>query len=69
MEMTPEMEDYTIRMMKSMVNDFFHGPETLGSERFMRLMRKDPMPQEEFDQKLKLWEDKHKEIWNGYTEL
>lgn len=69
MEMTPEELDYMTRWSKSMVDDFFHGPDTLRTERFLRHMRKDPMPQEEFDQKLKQWEDKNKEIWDGYTEL
>lgn len=65
MEMTPEMDDYVTRMLKSLTNDFFHGPETLGTERFIRHMRKDPMPQEEYDHKLQQWLDKHKEIWDA----
>lgn len=69
MEMTPEELDYMTRMSKSMINDFFHGPETLKTERFLRFLRKDPMPQEEWDRKIKQWEDKNKEIWDGYTEL
>lgn len=69
MELSPEMTDYLDRMNRSMVNDFFHGPESLKTEAFMRIMRNDPMPQEEMKRKMKYWEDKHKEIWDGYSKV